>query len=241
MTIIASQVVCSDNLDTPHIMVSLGLLCCSIATHQINKMVTEKFVKYSWSETFPELWNQCWGNSRSCSSMLSQLHKPTIVVGHCYRSLIWTLKLIYYQLAVVNIKIIIVEHPLVHILCHSFPPCKCNTSKWKGSEKDPKLLWCAQEVKSVLDRFDPTFDNKGPWKSSNSSGPSLTKATTYIWQLVSRSWRYASNAWNISKNALIALDRTSGGNGVVVGWGGWDSACCSVQRLLSRGGILVLN
>ena len=110
-----AQVACSGTLSTLHIKTGLDLLCCCIAIHQTSETVTEKFIEDGRLELLPKL-----STLGYFSSILSQLHKPIIVVNDYHRALIESLKLtIYYQLVMVNIEVIILEQSLKYIPCHS--------------------------------------------------------------------------------------------------------------------------
>ena len=50
---------------------------------------------------------------------MSQLDKPIIVVGHYHGSLVEGLKLMYYRLAAINIKVVVLEQFLEHVPCYS--------------------------------------------------------------------------------------------------------------------------
>ena len=74
------------------------------------------------------------------------LNKQITVIVHSYGSLIEGLKLIYYRLVVVNVKVVILKQPLKHIPSHSLrvktityslPPCKCKANE---QQKGPKAL-----------------------------------------------------------------------------------------------------
>ena len=118
------------------------------------------------------------------------LNKQITVIVHSYGSLIEGLKLIYYRLVVVNVKVVILKQPLKHIPSHSLrvktityslPPCKCKANKPMSSKRDLKLY----RVKSVLDHFDPMIGSKGTLEAIKLWGASLNKGRQ-LWLVVSK-------------------------------------------------------